>query len=1048
MGEMFEPIFEAIGLYAGRNPWVMILITAVIGIGCSMGWMMLETESRPDKQWVPAGAVALEHNEYVTGNWPSAQRFNLWIAECKGSGCNAWDAKHLQRLNELHQKILAIEIDSAAVKKLDDYKKVDQGEWDALYAGKWSFDRREGTNRKCYLFGPFCASQSILTVFREDKAVIDALTDENALLAINAWETQTNACPVTLARPDSPCVDASRWLPAAAANDCQTYKTAQQRQNCRDSATNYCASVCPTQCVTPPGASACVPSVRAGATCADNGCLSLEVFSGLGNNTGSGGNNSAPDSAFAFEPFKLKTVASGASGKLEKNGDGKYSSAKALFGFYALGENVLLVDGDNVDPIAEAWEEEALCVLGIKSARSELSKDCPEDSLFTFSAQFDRSLGDEFGAAIVGDLAALGIAYVLILVYMAVMLSRRDHVHSMLGMSIVTVLIVLLSFAGCIGFGAYLGQKNNNLNNNIPFLLLGLGVDDAFVLSAEFFRAQRENPGASIEERVMLAAKYGGVSILITSVTDALAFLIGSATVLPALSWFCVFAGIGVILCFIFQLTLFLPCLALNAARAEDNRYDLFCCIKASEEHKYDEPKGCCYCCTCRPGILESAMENYATLLLTPIGKAITLAGVVGIAAAGVVGCTLIYKDFKLEWFIPSDSYVYRFFRANEKYFESGVPFNVYTRSVDHFANQGNFAALGTYLETNKFMDTSESVNDWFGAFISASNSSSTASLGLNADRTAFVDESTFYRELHSWYVGGGGARFRTNMQWKDADCESEKVWETAACDPTAGLKGSRMGATLKLEYTDKGIDRYNTMTQLREDIEKIVPGDSSGGASFPYSFQFLYWEEVGIIDQELIRNISICGAVVCVIVALMIPVPRIAIWVILAIVLSVVDLIGFLYWWGVTISSVSTIYVLISVGLAVDYSAHIAHMFVTSTGTADERALKALVRIGPCVFNAVMSTLLAVFVLFFSKSYIFRVFAIALCLVVTFGGGHGLIALPVFLALFGGENHVEEGKEVDHEAPVDIEMPAGKGKVSPLASDNEGEEGERAMQA
>ena len=30
--------------------------------------------------------------------------------------------------------------------------------------------------------------------------------------------------------------------------------------------------------------------------------------------------------------------------------------------------------------------------------------------------------------------------------------------------------------------GQLLGQKNNNLNNNIPFLLLGLGVDDAFVL--------------------------------------------------------------------------------------------------------------------------------------------------------------------------------------------------------------------------------------------------------------------------------------------------------------------------------------------------------------------------------------------------------------------------------------------------------------------------------------------------------------------------------------------------------------------------------------
>ena len=92
-----------------------------------------------------------------------------------------------------------------------------------------------------------------------------------------------------------------------------------------------------------------------------------------------------------------------------------------------------------------------------------------------------------------------------------------------------------------------------------------------------------------------------------------------------------------------------------------------------------------------------------------------------------------------------------------------------------------------------------------------------------------------------------------------------------------------------------------------------------------------------------------------------LIPIPRIAFFVALCIVLSVVDLVGMLHYWDVTISGVSTIYILISVGLAVDYSAHIAHMFVTSTGSTDVRAHKALARIGPSVFNAIVSTLIAV---------------------------------------------------------------------------------------
>merc|ERR1712166_143514 len=59
-------------------------------------------------------------------------------------------------------------------------------------------------------------------------------------------------------------------------------------------------------------------------------------------------------------------------------------------------------------------------------------------------------------------------------------------------------------------------------------------------------------------------------------------------------------------------------------------------------------------------------------------------------------------------------------------------------------------------------------------------------------------------------------------------------------------------------------------------------------GKTFPYSFEFLYWEEVGIIDQELIRNLAICSACIIVMIGLLIPHPKIAIFVILAILLSV----------------------------------------------------------------------------------------------------------------------------------------------------------------
>merc|ERR1711924_418997 len=104
---------------------------------------------------------------------------------------------------------------------------------------------------------------------------------------------------------------------------------------------------------------------------------------------------------------------------------------------------------------------------------------------------------------------------------------------------------------------------------------------------------------------------------------------------------------------------------------------------------------------------------------------------------------------------------------------------------------------------------------------------------------------------------------------------------------------------------------------------------------------------------------------------------------------------------------------------LAVDYSAHIAHMFVVSVGSSRERAIKSLERIGPSVFNAVVSTLLAVVIIGFSTSYVFRVFFKALFLTVVLGGAHGLIFLPTVLGLFGGSKTSVATNAIHPDAPL-----------------------------
>merc|ERR1719277_631621 len=225
------------------------------------------------------------------------------------------------------------------------------------------------------------------------------------------------------------------------------------------------------------------------------------------------------------------------------------------------------------------------------------------------------------------------------------------------------------------------------------------------------------------------------------------------------------------------------------------------------------------------------------------------------------------------------------------------------------------------------------------------------------------------------------------------------------AAQKAEGVEHAKIGATLK--NIESGKTRYEVYRTYREDMKELF-GDG-GMKVFPYSTAFLYWEENGIIDVELIRNMNIACGTIFTIIAALIPHPRVAVLVTINIGAAILEIIGFAHYWGVTMNGVSTIYFLICVGLAVDYSVHVAHCFVNSSGESEDRAVAALARIGPSVFNAVFSTILAVLVLSTSSSFVFEVFFKILCLVSFIAGGHGLWLLPPLLGLMGGNPKLHE---------------------------------------
>ena len=64
--------------------------------------------------------------------------------------------------------------------------------------------------------------------------------------------------------------------------------------------------------------------------------------------------------------------------------------------------------------------------------------------------------------------------------------------------------------------------------------------------------------GGTVESRAEFAIERAGVSITITSITNFLAFSLGSITVIPAVRWFCIYASVTILCDFLVQMSLFL----------------------------------------------------------------------------------------------------------------------------------------------------------------------------------------------------------------------------------------------------------------------------------------------------------------------------------------------------------------------------------------------------------------------------------------------------------------------------------------------------------
>jgi len=592
------------------------------------------------------------------------------------------------------------------------------------------------------------------------------------------------------------------------------------------------------------------------------------------------------------------------------------------------------------------------------------------------------------------DAGMLLVGYLIVFVYVIFMIGKFNFVQQRFFLSFGGILGVIMGIVVCYGICSALGFFYSPAHTVMPFLLLGIGIDDMFVIIQCRNTLSEKEKSKSVVERLGATMSHAGVAITITSITDFIAFGIGASTVLPALRSFCMYASIGIMVIFFFQSTWFTALLAIDEYRVDTHRDGCLCCLVHNDfSVKQNEP----------PGILANLFECFSSLLVTTPFKIFTVIFTVALLGVGFFGVINLKMECRPEWFMDPDSEIYGWYLAHKKYFSSdGERGSIFIKETNYTENFEKLDDMIANLESEQFVI--RSIDSWhvqFKSFLEGDDPNFEWSL---------LNDTTFHEKLSHFLFAPMGAKYR-NMFKFDGTLH---CGEPAPPILVSSIDFMHYGFESATQWVP-ALDKINYIVD-NSNITQLKTGET-GTAAFPMAVRYANWVTDKVIQRELYQNIGISMLAIFITILLFLGSFRGACFVLFCVFATIVEVAGFMFFWGLTIDVITCNSLVISIGLCVDFSAHIAHGFISRSGTRNERVVQTMNKIGPAVLNGGLSTLLAFILLSTSKSYVFLSFFKVFFLICVFGLYHGLVALPVALALIGPEHqNVADVKPVEQE--------------------------------
>ncbi|XP_030798954.1 patched domain-containing protein 3 [Camarhynchus parvulus] len=653
-------------------------------------------------------------------------------------------------------------------------------------------------------------------------------------------------------------------------------------------------------------------------------------------------------------------------GGVETDG-GRVLRARALKLLYYLRE-----DGPEAQD-SRQWLEGFL--QNISSKVAELRLGSIQVTYFT-----SLSRQQEFEGNTKSVIPLFSVTYFLTITFAIISCLRLSCIRNNIWLASCGVLSSGLAVLSSFGLMLFCGAPFVVTVANAPFLILGVGVDDMFIMIASWEQSLRKKEKSSVKSLLAETYAEAALSVTITTLTDVLAFFIGTWTAFPSVRSFCLYTGTAFVFCYVYTMTFFGAVLVLNHKREQGNRHWLTCMrvdVGKDQAENSCLYNACCIgSCSRQPSQPEGEhpmnvfFKKYYGPFVTNKWVKVLMVLLYGAYLAGsIYGCTQIREGIDLRNLANDASYVIPYYDDDDKYFSTYGPrvMVVITESVDYWNESVRLVieSCAQNLENISYVDRNLT-ESWLRVYIELGKR---GLININS-KTDFLNNLTVL------------FRARPSFEWDINKTQDE-------------IEASRF--FIQTVNVTSAVDEKNLLNELREAAEQC---------SIPlkvYHPAFIYYDQYLVIVQNTVQNVVVAAGAMLVVSLLLIPNPLCCLWVTFAIASVIVGVAGFMTFWNVNLDSISMINLVICIGFSVDFSAHISYAFVTSgESSANKRAIEALSLLGYPVLQGAVSTILGVVVLAAASTYIFRTFFKIMFLVILFGALHGLVFIPVFLTFFG----------------------------------------------